>query len=102
MRQNSLFAVRRAAADSPLLLAGRSRRPRHLAAALLEGSCGFRAVDHLGDLEQIVRRRALSLRFADEQRREKLVLAGAVEGWVRPERDFGRQMKVLERLGHVE
>ena len=53
-------------------------------------------------LNKIVRRRALGLRLADEERGEELILAGAIEGRVRPERDFGRQMEVLQRLRHVD
>src|SRR4029077_14841145 len=90
------------AADRPLLLRGQSSRPLHLAAALLEGPSDFRAIDHLGDLEQVVRRRTLSLRLADEQGSEQLILASPVEGRVRPERDFEREMKVLQGLRHVE
>src|ERR1700730_7145823 len=100
MRRYSPFAKR--TADRPPLLRRRSSRPFHLAPALLKGPRDHRAVDHLGDLEKVVRRRTLSLRLADEQGSEQLVLAGAVEGRVWPERDFGRQMKVLQGLRHIE
>ena len=64
----SVFAGRRnrAAANSPLLLAGSSRWPGHLAAALLKRAGRVGAVDNRGDFEQVVRRRALGLRLADE------------------------------------
>src|SRR5580693_9548513 len=100
MRRHSPLA--KSTANRPPLLRGRSSRPFHLAPTLLKGPSHLRAVDHLGDLEKVVRRRTLSLRLADEQGSEQLILAGAVEGRVRPERDFERQMKILQGLRHIE
>ena len=44
----------------------------------------------------------LGLGVADKERGDELVLAGAIEGRVRPEGDFGRQVEVLQRLRHVD
>src|SRR5580704_10772893 len=100
MRRYSPFAKR--TADRPPLLRGRSSRPFHLAPALLKTPHDLRAIDHLGDLEKVVRRRTLSLRLADEQGSEQLILAGAVEGRVRPKRDFRREMEILQDFRHIE
>src|SRR5574337_1603021 len=79
-----------------------SSRPGHLALAFLERAGRLRAADRLGDLEQVLRLAPLGLRVADEKGGEELVLVGAIEGRVRPERDFRRQVEVLKRFRHVE
>src|SRR5574337_2225598 len=76
--------------------------PGHLALALLERAGRLRAADRLGDLEQVLGLTPLGLRVADEKGGEELVLVGAVEGRVRPERDLGGQVEVLKRFRHVE
>src|SRR5271163_4208886 len=81
---------------------GWSGRPGHLAAALLDRTCDRSAVDHVNHMKEIVRRRSTRLGVAHEERGEQLVLAGAIESRVRPKRDLGRQMEVLQSLRHVD
>src|ERR1700678_1301785 len=80
------------ALDAPLAA---SRRPRHLAAALLHRFRDLGAVDDLGHFEEIVRYIAARLGVANVERREKLVLARAIESLVRRQRDLRRQLEAL-------
>src|SRR5579863_7878029 len=89
-------------APDPAAVSPSSGRPGHLAARLLDRACHLGAVDHGGDVEEIVRRRSLRLGVADKKGGEQLVLVRAIEGLVRPERDLGRKLIILQRLGHVD
>src|SRR5271167_602828 len=55
-------------------VADSSRRPRHLASALLEGSGDIGPVDDAGHMEEIVRALTARLGLADKQRRDQLIL----------------------------
>src|ERR1700722_2316593 len=75
---------------------GRSGRPGHLAAAVLDRTRNRSATNHLSHVEEIVRGRSARLGVADKEGCEQLILPGAVESGVRPERDFGWQMEILQ------
>src|SRR5580700_11980462 len=81
---------------------GRSGRPGHLAATVLDRTRNRSAANDLSHMEEIVGGRTARLGVANKEGCEQLILPRAIEGRVRPERNFRRQMEILQGFRHVD